>query len=560
MFYTGEVAELKDGFVDREREIKILKEALIDGDKKAAIIHGPPGIGKSVLATRFAAEEAENFEGVKAIKGGAFLKVEEVLRDLNFFLGMAGIEDFNRYLMAPIPLEDKVGALAKALNRKRFLIILDDFTDFWEEMGGLLHGLMDKVTKTKFILTGSQDLKLKEAYHLGLGELSRDSAFELMDSLEGLSSQPDEEKLAIYKALGGNPFSLVLFSRLAREGSVGDLLSELRPRDVSLLLNKAYQRLGKKERDLLERASVFEEATTVDALQWMMEGDIRAELGSLVALGLLSAKDDLYTMHELIKEFVREKVDVKDLRRKAAQYYEDLVTTSRNLWDHLRARDYWYQAGEYERADRIVQQAYNPLIERGHVELALRLLEDSLKTLRGKRKTIAMGNLASVYQRMGDSQRAIGIYERAEKVFREEGDKRNVAAVLHNLGAIFQEKGDYMQALEKYEESLKISEEIGDKTGVGTSLHNLGAVYHVLGDYRKAKEKYEESLEIAREQGDKGAFAQTLYQLGKVHEADGSYREALEKFSIALGAFKDMNSPKAEMVEDSIRELERKMG
>ena len=54
---------MTDGFVGRQRELRILQKAFLSGVKRAAIVYGWGGIGKTVLATRLAQRMDRHFEG-----------------------------------------------------------------------------------------------------------------------------------------------------------------------------------------------------------------------------------------------------------------------------------------------------------------------------------------------------------------------------------------------------------------------------------------------------------------------------------------------------------------
>ena len=66
------------------------------------------------------------------------------------------------------------------------------------------------------------------------------------------------------------------------------------------------------------------------------------------------------------------------------------------------------------------------------------------------------------------------------------------AEALSNLGNAYAALGDTRKAIELYEQRLVIAREIGDRRGEGNSLGNLGSAYNALGDTRRAIEHYEQ--------------------------------------------------------------------
>ena len=74
---------------------------------------------------------------------------------------------------------------------------------------------------------------------------------------------------------------------------------------------------------------------------------------------------------------------------------------------YLRARDYYYLAEEWEKAADIVIGVWQYLARWGYIELAMGLLQQSADTTSGTTKAIAMGNLAILYQGVGDLEDCI---------------------------------------------------------------------------------------------------------------------------------------------------------
>ncbi|MCK4788684.1 MAG: CHAT domain-containing protein, partial [Desulfobacteraceae bacterium] len=128
-FHAGELEVMRQGFVGRRRELRGIREGFVSGRKRAYMIHGFGGIGKSVLATRAALQMEDHFEGVKAIRVKEDTSPEQILNDLNGFLMIAGIHDLNKCLNEPIPINTKTEVLVQILNSTRLLIIFDNFED-----------------------------------------------------------------------------------------------------------------------------------------------------------------------------------------------------------------------------------------------------------------------------------------------------------------------------------------------------------------------------------------------------------------------------------------------
>ena len=59
---------------------------------------------------------------------------------------------------------------------------------------------------------------------------------------------------------------------------------------------------------------------------------------------------------------------------------------------------------------------------------------------------------------------------------------------LGNLGTAYAALGETRRAIELYEQALVIAREIGDRRGEGNALGNLGIAYAALGEPRRAIE------------------------------------------------------------------------
>ncbi len=129
----GEMQMMKKGFVGRRKELRILQKDFTSDVKRAAIIYGFGGIGKTVLATRLALKMSQSFDGIFGMKCRATTRPEDVLNGFNAFLNLAGISQLNQILFQPLPLEAKTAALVSILNQRRYLIIFDNFEDCLDE-------------------------------------------------------------------------------------------------------------------------------------------------------------------------------------------------------------------------------------------------------------------------------------------------------------------------------------------------------------------------------------------------------------------------------------------
>jgi tetratricopeptide (TPR) repeat protein len=566
--------QLGTQFIGRRRELRRMKEDLLNRGKRAIILHGIGGIGKTVTATKAAEKLQDYFRGIYTFNCSGGLKIEEILLQLNGFLKRNGEDAFDIVCTSDEPIEMKINYLAQILSQIKLLLIFDNFETLlskekkkWQlKDEDLKKGLKALVTQCKdgtcFIFTSRYTFDITDGRLLNilddinLGELTEPEAIMVMNRFPDIAREEFPMKSEVFQKIGGHPYTINVFAKHAHNKSVKEVLVDIADvtRDMVefTLLDMSYGMLSSRAKILIERISVFKKAFPYEALKWMMKGrgkfkDIDSEIEELIHWGLIIKIEDeqgsLYQVHTLVKDFIKRKVDNK-LRKKrlvkAAQFYENLVKTTKNLWDYLDARELYFAAEEYNEAGVIVQSVMPYLYRWGFLERVRRLNEETIRTASGIVKGTALHHLGMIHQAQGEYEKAIENYTQSLKIVEELGDKKGIANTLHQLGNIHFQQGDYEKAIEKYDQSMKIEEELENKGGIARTLHQLGNIHYLQGEYEKAIEKYNQSLKIKEELGDKGSIASTLHQLGMIHQDKGEYEKAIEKYNESLKIDKEL--------------------
>lgn len=151
-----------------------------------------------------------------------------------------------------------------------------------------------------------------------------------------------------------------------------------------------------------------------------------------------------------------------------------------------------------------------------------------------------LGNLALIYYRVGQPERALQYFERALKTARDEGDRVTEDGLLGNMGNILRELRRYDQAIDYLNQALLITQEIGDLRGRGIWLGNLGLVYDDLAKPQEAVPLHEQSVFVARQLRDQRGLASRLGHLGNSHLAQGDFTTALKVFHEAVGIYREL--------------------
>ncbi|MEO0248074.1 MAG: CHAT domain-containing protein, partial [candidate division WOR-3 bacterium] len=331
-----EIHLMKYGFVGRHKEIHRLMDAIRSSVKRALLIYGWGGMGKTVLATHLATRLSDRFEGIYGYKCNLDTRAEDILIGFNSFLNVIGIQSLNQVLSSPASLREKTAKLVGILNQRRFLIILDNFESCLDEGGKQIADpeLRDFVSSllgataanTKYIITSRVDFDpfekrlVSAVEHYPLPEMPYYEAIWLMNNHSSLARLDIKKKKQIHKAVGGHPWSIDQFAFQVSEGAdVDDLLQDLEPVAMEAkaftLFDRAYSRLDSEAKELLLRASIFEEAVPEEALRWMMGDEktpsppVSKPLKELQRWGLVARQDEreirLFSVHTLVRQFVQ---------------------------------------------------------------------------------------------------------------------------------------------------------------------------------------------------------------------------------------------------------------
>lgn len=584
----GEVQIKKNSFVGRQKELLTLQKWFTSNLKRVVVIHGWGGIGKTALATRLAMRMANNFEGVFGFKFSTNTRPQDVLYDFNTFLEKGGISTSDHNLSPRESLQISTASMVAILNQRRFLVILDNFESCLDENNThiadpnlrwfLEHLLNDTGFNSKFIITSRYKFdpllgQLGESMgFLSVPDMPFHQAIWLMNNyseLSGLSVRWGKKR--IYNAIGGHPWAIGMFAKHASEDTVDSLLQKLEPLKRELneftLFDMSYSKLNEESKKLLLSASVLMEAVPYEVLSWMMGDEmlpspsIDHPLEEVVAWGLMAikeepdeiqypdpvqrrAKEPLYSMHTLVRDFVNknakeQNMDTKNLLIRVAQYYENKAKIDKIAWNFLRARDYYYQAEEWEKASEIVIGIWMFLDRWGYWDLAKDLLNQSIDTTSGNTRAFAKGNLGIVYHNLGDLDMAIKLHN--EVIHEMEDDKKTVAATMHELGIIYREKGDYSEAIKHNSYSMSLFMEIDDKENVAKSMHELGIIYQEQDNYAEAIKQYQQSLNLFKEINDKYSIAKVFHQLGIVSQLSRDFSQANDYYRDSLAVCKEID-------------------
>jgi tetratricopeptide (TPR) repeat protein len=220
-----------------------------------------------------------------------------------------------------------------------------------------------------------------------------------------------------------------------------------------------------------------------------------------------------------------------------AQWLE-LRPEGRNEEEQEEVGRHLERAGDGEGAAARYRRAADAARNRYYNDKAIRLYAQALECL--GREDLASRihlwhDLGSVYSLKGESDAALGAFERMLRLAWVVASRVKGAVAFNKMGRVWRQKGDLNLALEYLERGLELFQQALDSRGVAGSLDDIGQVLWMLGRYEEALDRSANALEERRRLGDRRSIAASLSNIGNIEkdrglfdEAESCHREALE--------------------------------
>ena len=348
----------------------------------------------------------------------------------------------------------------------------------------------------------------------------------------------------------------------------------------------SYDLLDDGARRLVDRLSVFrggcdlETAEAVCGPASELGGDIFDGLSALVDQSLLrideGQADPRFVMTETIAEFASEMLaaggELETFRERHARAFLDLAERAapnlsgadQRTWldrlerdhDNLRAALDWSTNHPMpEVAARLAFALWRFWQQRGYLNEARARFEamaDKGWTLEPTVAARFAEGFGGVAYWQADHPTAVEQYSRALAIWRQIGDKREIANALYNdayadilrsMGLVDNEQRPSERregaARVKLEEALALYRELGDRAGEGNVLWGLGTYHYFAGAAAEAEPWYLESLELHRSTGQRTMEAWSLHMLALATNSLERTSAALDYAQHALRHFRD---------------------
>ncbi|MFD9734215.1 BTAD domain-containing putative transcriptional regulator [Umezawaea sp. NPDC059074] len=547
------------GFVGRDGELADMDDHLTGQDSAIGLLVGPPGVGKTALALRWAHRVAADFpDGQLFLDLRGFDETEPVdpRTALIGFLRTLGLAD----AQIPTDLEGQAARYRSLLAGKRVLVVLDNARSVGQVRPLLpgsadclvlvtsRHGLNDLVVTEGASVLPVATLEHEAAENLLVGMLGRRRTDLEPEATAELVELCDRLPLALRIAgarLTSRPKWTIrsLVDELHDEQSRLAALSlpEAR-RGVRAALAVSYRELPEGAARMFRRLGLHP-GTDLDcyaaaALLDINVATARTHLRTAAYANLLhESTPDRYSRHDLVRLFARHLVitepgeDNAISTERLLDYYLHVADTARaHLADHARPLG----ALDHPPASFPVLSSHNEAVRWFAMEEAnLRLLLEIAAHGRQHERTWKLALcLDAFYFRRGNRVDRLNAFRVGLHAARSLDDDHAEANLLLRMGSTLADLGRLDDAVWEASRAVQLAE--GDPHLVCAALDSLGYCLLAAGEFETARERATEALAIARDSGDVRAQATVLTTLANVLLGLGDADEALQCMKEAL--------------------------
>ena len=587
-------------FVGRQRELAEL-QTLVAGNRLVTLT-GTGGVGKTRLAMRAAAAVLNRYhDGVWWVELAA-------LRDA----GLVPQRVVSALGLTEQPGKSHTQTLAEVLQAKHLLLVLDNAEHLLAACAELTDTVLRRCPKVTVLVTSRERLGIPGELTYRVPSLSipdptrGDTPQSLVDYESvrlfseraqlhvpqfAVTDQNARALASICRRLDGIALAIELAAARVRSMSVDEVNLRLdqrlglltggsrtvphRQQTLRAAIDWSYDLLSDAEKGLFCAISAFAGGWTLEAAEWVCEGDDFAArevldlLASLVDKNLVVAEErgvtTRYRLLETVHQYAVERLqgcgkEAHWHRRHHAHFLAlaeeaepQLTGTNQKAWlDRLEAEHDNFRAAlarsletvqDGEAGMRLAGALARFWLVRGYLTEGRGWLSRLLAAMpAGTSATHAKAhNWSGVLAwKQGDYQAAQASYEQCLAIRRELGDRKGIGAVLNNQGLLAYEQGDYPAARVLHEQSLAIDRELADQWGIAVSLIHLGSLAMIQGDSPSARAMYAESLAIFRELGDRGHIANALRSLGSLCSRQGDHPAARALYDESLAICREL--------------------
>ena len=592
-------------FVGREKALFDLHQLLEEHNQVAikAAITGMGGVGKTELAIQYARSHLQTYQG-----GVCWLNARNEQ-------GVGSqIVEFAKGLLKLNPREDidiinQVRVCWQEWQDGEVLVVLDDVFDYEQ-----IQPFLPSHKRFKVLITTRIKLQ-PPIVVLSLEPLSEEASLDLLISLlvgeTRIQEQLDDAK-KLCRWLGYLPLGLELVGRYLRGDSALSLAEILSRLKIKRLRHPAFKKMTAQMTAKLGVAAAFD-------LTWEDLDEQAQQLGYLLSLLALAPipwslvedivktsdweidPDDLweksgyilvdwhllqhvggetYQLHELIREFFREKLESltqagnfkQSIANSMATLARDIPDTpSRQItqsitikiphlteitesidytqfddtfyWLFVGLARFYNGQGFYTLVEKWCEQGLSIIRERFNIDIDK--IADTDSTLK---EVIAVLWLfqGKALRVKGEYSFALEKYQQSIKTLQDGQEKMMVVRALRGQGHVYRLQGKHKDSIRNYEESRRLAEVIKFDKGVARAAYGVARIYRLRGELEKAALRYEEARVGFEKLGLPVEEAWATFGLGEVQRMRWILQQSYERYSAALQQFKELGHREGE--------------
>jgi tetratricopeptide (TPR) repeat protein len=533
-------------------------------DARVVSIHGPAGVGKSALATRFAREVAGHYPDGQLyfdLRGGGEARVrpEEVLTGFLLALGA-------RLTTDPGGLRELQKLWWTWVRGRRILVYLDNAQDAEQ-----VQALIPPEPGCAVLVTSRQPLYLRNTSDRRLRAFTESQGIELLARLAGDDrvSADLPSAVAVVELCGRLPLAIsICGGRLAaRENwslrEMADRLADERRRRLDELeiarridqsvrasLQLSYDDCTQAQRRLLRSFGLL---TAPDVQGWVagellgvseLEGGDQLEALVDAQLVEYSGTDRTgatrYRLHDLVRLYARERADKEDSAHERHAAVERVLGGYRERAEQVAAarwpQDWHRQGGGREARDPGGPSAMDWLTSE---RMALLSLVNQATGLGlwglvwrlGRASCSLFHSLRVFWAEWRD------VAESTCAAAGETGDSRSIGIALLERAAVLGGQGQIGRARADAREALEIFEGLRERWWAARAMRTVGMTLRDEGNLDEGQRHLLDAIAAFRDVGDQWWHARTQRNLGELRLAQRRYEEARELLEQAVDVF-----------------------
>jgi predicted ATPase/class 3 adenylate cyclase len=573
-------------FVGREQDRATVRE-LID-QHRLVTLTGSGGSGKTRLAIQVSADALEQFpDGVRFVDLAPLSDPSVVLDAIAAAVDVKVRQDLSI-----------LDALVEALEGTKTLIILDNCEHVVAACAKAVSGLLRTEDGVRILATSREPLGLPGETKwrvpslslpngaTGIEEIGACEAIQLFVDRAAaarpgfsLTSANAEPIAGICRMLEGMPLAIELAAARAKALAPREILGRLsdrfrlltggrgRHQTLHSTIDWSYDLLSEEERSLFRRLSVFAGGFDLAAVEAIWPaGDPLDHIEhlvdkSLVTVEQLTDESVRYRVLETLRQYGRERLieagEEEDMRARHFAHY--LAVAERAYEQRIEDEAASLARLEIDQDDFRVALAWVRPRPRSHELLRLasalgwfwhlrshyregrRWLEDALATDTepSRERARALWALSMIVTWQGDTKAARSFADQSLELWRETGDKLELALALESIGWSHFLANDYTEALRSMEECVELYRELGSEKLNTRGRLAVGQMLAALGDVERTEPLARETLAEGRALGEPKFVHYSLHYLADCALWRGNPREAIGLYGDSLRAALD---------------------